>query len=70
MSVDYAAALTAVQAVELRAVRRYRAWQAEELRSEADGYDLRALTADPSDVKELEYIAFGLRIAAAKVDPA
>ena len=47
----------------------YRRCAAESLRRDAEGYELRALTADHADAKELEWIAYGLRVAAAKVDP-
>ena len=67
--IDYFTAATALQRHEMNVIRQYRAHAADQLRAEADQYDLKALTADASDQKELEWIAFGLRIAAVRVEP-
>jgi len=68
---DYFNAATALQRHESNILRRLREHLAQELRTEAEVYELRAtLEADPADRREQEWIAYGLRIAAAKVDPA
>jgi hypothetical protein len=69
---DYTTTALALQRHEANILRRYKAWEAEQLRAMADGYELRAEDPldDVTDAKELIWIAFGLRIAAAKVDPA
>jgi len=69
VSVDYFTAATALQRHEANILRRLREHLAQELRTEAEAYELRAtLEADPADRREQEWIAYGLRIAAAKVD--
>ena len=65
---DYFSTATALQAHEANILRNLRSHLAEELRREADAYDLRALDMDDTHAQEQEWIAFGLRIAAAKVD--
>ena len=63
------ASMAELQNVIARHLIEYRREIAESLRRDAEGYELRALTADHVDAKELEWIAYGLRVAAAKVDP-
>ena len=63
------ASMAELQNVIARHLIEYRREIAESLRRDAEGYELRALSADHTDAKELEWIAYGLRVAAAKVDP-
>ena len=64
------ASMAELQNVIARHLIEYRREIAESLRRDAEGYELRALSADHVDARELEWIAYGLRVAAAKVDPA
>ena len=64
------ASMAELQNVIVRHLIEYRREIAESLRRDAEGYELRALSADHVDARELEWIAYGLRVAAAKVDPA
>lgn len=67
---DYFATALALQRHEANTVNAYRRHMAERLRAEADDYELRAdQTAEYTDRKELEWISFGLRIAATMVEP-
>ena len=63
------ASMAELQNVIARHLLEYRREIAESLRRDAESYELRALSADHVDAKELEWIAYGLRVAAAKVDP-
>jgi hypothetical protein len=67
---DYFATTTALQRHEANTVNAWRRYMAAHLRAEADAYDLRALECpEHTDQRELEWISFGLRIAAMKVEP-